>query len=106
MIASVVASSEASCKFPWIQIRPDSKCYIVSDDTMDHFEADLFCRQNGGDLAEPRSAEETALINEFLLYGQYYWIGRNLGFKMTLLRLTDLKEKGIFLWGSDGSEPI
>jgi len=95
ILATSVAYCESSCEYPWIQIGENSKCYLVSHDPVTYYEADMFCKQSGGFLAEPRSAEETKLLDEFCLPELNYWIG-----------LTDLAKEGTFVWGSDYSEPV
>lgn len=77
------------------------------------------CRQLGGNLAEPRTAEITSLINGFILPHLSYWIGKfNLNaiiryhrnkcieylFILAILcfiGLTDLATEGTFVWGTD-----
>merc|ERR1712126_207290 len=83
-----------TCEYPWIQIGPNYQCYLVSHDPLTYYAADQFCKQSGGYLAEPRSAEETEMLAEFCLPELNYWIG-----------LTDLVEESKWVWGSAYSEP-
>lgn len=94
IMMSIAALCNASCDYPWVQIEPSSKCYLMSLEIMSWYEADMVCKENGGILAEPRTAEETELLNHFCQEGSYYWIG-----------LSDLVEEGTFQWASDYSEP-
>jgi len=102
IILSIVAlchglalDKKLTCDYPWIQIESNStKCYLQSRTTMSWFKGDLFCKQNGGMLAEPRTAEETDLIDKFCLADVDYWIG-----------LTDLAIENNWIWDSDYSQP-
>merc|ERR1712126_126252 len=94
IMMSIAALCISACEYPWVQIGPNSKCYLVTHEKVTWYEGDMLCKQSGGMLAEPRSAAETELIDQFCLSDGYYWIG-----------LTDLVEEGTFLWDSDYSVP-
>jgi len=94
LIASIVHFCHGSCEFPWIQPGNDSPCYAVSTEELNFYNADKFCKEHGGFLAEPRTPEETNLIELLVLPEEDYWIG-----------LTDVAEEGTFVWVSDFSAP-
>merc|ERR1711962_158530 len=96
IVAIIIASCESACEYPWIQPGQNSKCYQVSPQRGNWYDADKFCKQSGGMLAEPRSVEESELIDGLMVdkSADVAWIG-----------LTDLWDEGIFLWDSDYSEP-
>jgi len=94
LIANIVHFCHGSCVLPWIQPGNDSPCYAVSTEELNFYNADKFCKTHGGFLAEPRTQEETNLIELFVKPDKNYWIG-----------LTDIGEEGAFVWGSDFSAP-
>jgi len=94
LIASIFRFCRGTCEFPWIQPGNDSPCYAVSTEALNFYNADKFCATHGGFLAEPRTAEETNLIELFVMPEGNYWIG-----------LTDLADEGAFVWGTDYSAP-
>jgi len=86
----------ATCEKPWIRADKVANCYLFGTDAMNYDDAQQFCADNGGHLAEPRSKKETKVINNKIdRFGSNvnYWIG-----------LTDRANEGSFVWGSDGSE--
>jgi len=91
---SATYSCEGKCELPWVQPEENSPCYFVSTTSVNFYQADKFCKQIGGHLAEPRTQEETQYLETILSEGRNYWIG-----------LTDLANEGEFLWWSDYSIP-
>merc|ERR1712126_793329 len=79
---------QASCDFPWMHV--DSRCYAKSDQAMSYFKADVFCRQIGGHLVEPRAKNVTHDMKRFLDSDKDYWIC-----------LSDVAEEGHLRWSSD-----
>jgi len=94
LIANIFHFCHGTCEFPWIQPGHDSPCYAVSTEAVNFYNADKFCKTHGGFLAEPRTEEETHLIELFVMPEENYWIG-----------LTDLADEGAFVWGTDYSAP-
>merc|ERR1711936_702603 len=65
-------------------------CYLVSSGKMNWFEAQMFCGENNGYLAEIESADETAIINNLVPVedgGIDVWIG-----------LSDSANEGQWTW--------
>lgn len=86
----------AECKKPWIRADRVGNCYLFGTEPMNYDDAQQFCTDNGGHLAEPRSKKETKVINNKIekhAGGESYWIG-----------LTDRRSEGTFVWGSDNTE--
>jgi len=77
IMMSIAALCNASCDYPWVQIEPSSKCYLMSLEIMSWYEADMVCKENGGILAEPRTAEET--IAQPFLSGGFILLDRFVG---------------------------
>jgi len=80
----------------WLRRDRVSNCYLFGTEKMNFAEAQQFCEENGGTLAEPRRARETNVINRMInkeAGNNNYWIG-----------LTDRREEGTFTWMSDNSE--
>merc|ERR1719367_2591469 len=48
----------------------------------------MFCKEHGGQIAEPRDKLENELLLSLLPYDAYYWIG-----------LTDLADEGVLYGG-------
>jgi len=73
-------------KYGWIQL--GQNCYLVSTSgNSSWWQAQQFCADNGGWLAEIISPEEQTDVNTLLIPGGVYWIG-----------LTDLAYEGRFIW--------
>jgi len=85
---------EADCESPWRQPGENSLCYAVSESSVNYYNADKFCKDLGGYLAEPRTEKETEYLELIFSPEKNYWIG-----------LTDLADEGEFLWWSDYSIP-
>ena len=80
----------------WLRRDEVSNCYLFGTEKMTFAEAQQFCKDNGGKLAEPRRKIETNAINRIIneeAGGMSYWIG-----------LTDNDREGTFTWLSDDSE--
>merc|ERR1719414_285426 len=72
---------------------PHATCFL--EEWQNYFQADLFCKENGGELMEPRSQSEMDKIGPLLTDDGKYWIG-----------LTDLaNENNDFRWWSNGDVP-
>jgi len=85
----------ATCEKPWIRADRAANCYLFGTEPMNYDDAQQFCADNGGFLAEPRSKKETKIINNKIekhADGTNYWIG-----------LTDRANEGTFVWGSDNA---
>jgi len=78
-------STIQGCPVDWIFL--NDKCYLMSPTIMNWYQAQQFCAEKGGWLAEIFSLEEQSSINDILLDNIYYWIG-----------LTDSAEEGHFVW--------
>jgi len=86
----------AECKKPWVRADWVGNCYLLGTEEMNYNDAQKFCTDNGGILAEPRSSKETRAINNKIERhgnGENYWIG-----------LTDTEKEKTFVWGSDQAE--
>jgi len=80
----------------WIRKDKVSNCYLFGTEAMTFDEAQRFCRENGGMLAEPRSNRQNRIINKMINNNRddtNYWIG-----------LTDELKEGEFVWKSDDQE--
>merc|ERR1712098_793943 len=64
-----------------------SSCYLASHDRMTWFEAQEFCYEKEGYLAEITSHEEETLLDSILLADIEYWIG-----------LSDFASEGTWVW--------
>merc|ERR1719402_384927 len=83
---SIVSNAEGCPPSPgWFPL--GEYCYLLSPTKMTFWEADQFCNDNRGWLAEIFSAEEQSKINEVLMQEDWFWIG-----------LTDLAFEGQFEW--------
>merc|ERR1711973_714537 len=71
----------------WIPL--GDHCYLLSPTKMNWFQAQQFCAENGGYLAEILSQSEQSNLEALLKIGQYknYWIG-----------LSDLAYEGKYEW--------
>merc|ERR1712107_971732 len=66
-------------------------CYLVSQGPLNWFDAQEFCRSQGGHLAEILSSDEEVMLEQVLMYGKNYWLG-----------LTDADQQGTWVvreWG-------
>merc|ERR1712062_355447 len=80
----------------WIRKDKVSNCYLFGTEATTFDEAQRFCRENGGMLAEPRSNRQNRIINKMISNDRddtNYWIG-----------LTDERREGEFVWQSDNEE--
>jgi len=80
----------------WLRRDRVSNCYLFGGDKMNFAEAQQFCEENGGKLAEPRRQRETNVINRMInkeAGESNYWIG-----------LTDNDNEGSYTWLSDGTD--
>jgi len=80
----------------WIRKDKVSNCYLFGTEAVSFDEAQRFCRENGGMLAEPRSNKQNRTINKMINNNRddtNYWIG-----------LTDDRREGTFVWKSDNTE--
>merc|ERR1712150_10792 len=82
------------CKSPWNRPRPDSLCYMVSEEEGTWDRAKQFCSEEGGMLAEPRSPQETTDIVNSYNSNKSQWIGLQKG---------PYVHDGKWSWTSDGS---
>merc|ERR1712179_591162 len=93
LLLNYISTGSSNCVFPWVQLADDSPCYTYSPEILTFYQADEFCKQNGGLLAEPRGVDETNILIDILpLESRQYWIG-----------LTDLAIEGNFEWMSDAT---
>merc|ERR1712136_18145 len=81
----------------WILNDKVAKCYLFGRNNTTFKDAQKFCEEKGGILAEPRSNRTNLaikqMINDNNFSRQDYWIG-----------LTDTQTEDRFLWLSDGKE--
>jgi len=88
---------EANCPAEgWIRKDKVSNCYLFGTEATTFDEAQRFCRENGGMLAEPRSNRQNRIIKKMINNNRddtNYWIG-----------LTDERREGEFVWQSDNEE--
>merc|ERR1712154_404192 len=74
------------CPLGWLDL--DGSCYLIGPSTHKWFEAQVYCWDQGGYLAEVTSEEEFSLLEKYFLQdGVYYWIG-----------LSDVASEGEFRW--------
>ena len=57
----------------WTQL--GDNCYHVGMKEMNWADAQIYCRETGGFLAEIFSKEEEILLDTFLIGGKSYWLG-------------------------------
>merc|ERR1719357_2314469 len=84
---SLIESSGCPSSEGWIPL--DNHCYLLGPTKMNWFQAQQFCGEKGGYLAEILSQSEQTNLEALLNIGQYknYWIG-----------LSDLAYEGKFEW--------
>merc|ERR1712136_293228 len=66
----------ATCEKPWIRADRAANCYLFGTEPMNYDDAQQFCADYGGFLAEPRSKKETKIINNKIekhADGTNYW---------------------------------
>jgi len=85
---------DTDCPEPYVKAIGGENCYLVSDRQMNFFEAEEFCINEGGKLAEPKSDTDMSEIDYLVKQtkGFSFWIG-----------LSDYCNEGTFTWKSDGS---
>merc|ERR1712241_967335 len=69
----------------WIPL--NQTCYFLSPTKMDWWQAQVFCEDKGGWLAEIKSPDQQSKLNSVLTIEVSYWIGLN-----------DLASKGQWDW--------
>merc|ERR1712224_109363 len=97
--ASITRSEDiiGTCDENWYEI-PNYGCFLVGTELSgkNWLEAQIYCKDRGGYLAEPRNAklqnELTQLMRELAPEGYAIWIGA-----------TDLFSDGIWRWTSSGT---
>ena len=72
-VARVYSAGTCPNELGWIQA--GDSCYLVSQKPMNWYESQEFCWSEGAYLAEVKSREEEALLDQFLIEGTVYWIG-------------------------------
>merc|ERR1712126_509485 len=81
----------------WIWNDKVANCYLFGWNSTTFENAQKFCQERGGILAEPRSNQTNLAIKEMIydnnFSGDYYWIA-----------LTDARTEGEFLWLSDNKK--
>merc|ERR1719357_2291074 len=84
---SLIESSGCPSSGGWIPL--DNHCYLLSPTKLNWYQAQQFCGENGGYLAEILSQSEQTNLEALLNIGQYknYWIG-----------LSDVAYEGKFEW--------
>jgi len=86
---------DSDCPEPYTKSYGGQNCYLLANQQMNFYEAEEFCRNEGGKLAEPKSDTETSEIDYLIKQtnGLSFWIG-----------LSDYcGDEGVFTWKSDGS---
>jgi len=89
LVSTILLPSSVICcpdEIGWIPA--GESCYRVSNDHMNWFEAQIYCADHGGYLAEIKSPEETEMVISMIeTDAMYYWIG-----------LSDAAEHGKWVW--------
>eukprot|EP00091_Calanus_sinicus_P007065 TRINITY_DN1794_c0_g1_i6.p1 TRINITY_DN1794_c0_g1~~TRINITY_DN1794_c0_g1_i6.p1 ORF type:complete len:149 (-),score=9.90 TRINITY_DN1794_c0_g1_i6:9-455(-) len=86
-------SAFSACPLGWTPLL--ESCYLVSPDISNWYEAQVFCWDQGGYLAELADGDEYDLLNTYMLQtDQSYWIG-----------LTDEAQEGTWRWAESHQTP-
>jgi len=89
VIHGLIDENVMECPRYWV--KAGSHCYHMSDDSMDWWQAKLYCEQRSGYLAEIRDSSKQNHVRGFSK-GQRPWIGLN-----------DIAREGHYVWDHSGN---
>merc|ERR1712198_114392 len=93
LIFSFCSLSLSSCPIGWIPL--EGSCYMTAPDVTNWYEAQVYCWDKGGYIAEVTDEAEYSLLKQYFLQSDTsYWIG-----------LTDEAEEGTWRWAESHKLP-
>merc|ERR1712126_442892 len=91
LLGNAIGSCPTSSEIFWAEL--GDSCYTISKSKMNMGQAQEYCWEQGGYLAEITSKDEEDLLDSFLVGGLHYWIG-----------LTDIFVEGVWRWEQSHQE--